>query len=122
MSGSEQSSSIDTDGLWGDAQRSMVWRDKAARRAVYKALNLPIDDEMIINQQTGWGWRELGILLAAAIVIGAVWAAIVEPRKPPRAPPPIMAPTDAPTGMPSQSEAPPAPAALELHRRISIGP
>ena len=74
---------VDREALWGDAQRSMVWRDRVEHRAICKALNLPVDgDDMEIHQQYGWGWKELAVTLAALVVGLGAWIALSKPEEP----------------------------------------
>lgn len=84
---------LDHETLYGDAQRSLKRKADLALKVVHKALNIPWDDDMIVNQQTGWGWRELAILGVLAVAGALGWAALARDDAG-TAPPPQVRDTD----------------------------
>lgn len=86
----QQGSELNNEQLWGDAQQSFNWRDRLSRLVSYKAMNVPLDDAMNINQHSGWGWKELAVLLAAGLV--GAWLWLGREKQPSSPPPPEPAP------------------------------
>ncbi len=76
--------------LYGEFLNSMRWRQKTARRATNKALDLPEDDvNTNVSNRTGLDWKGLAIL--GATVLGAFGLYQFRPQAEPQAPPPPLA-------------------------------
>jgi hypothetical protein len=65
---------IDKQSLYGRYNESEDWRTKLHKKLAHKSLDIPLDDDMNINQtKTGMTWKELAIIAAAGIGGGYVY-------------------------------------------------
>ena len=65
---------IDKESLYGRYNEAEDWRSKLHKKLAHKSLDIPLDDEMNINQtKTGMTWKELAIIAAAGIGGGYVY-------------------------------------------------
>ncbi len=86
---------VDKDQLYGQYERRQKWREGLAKKASHKALDIPLDDDMIINVRKGWGWREL--LILGTVACGMAWLLSRENVPEPIPPAPIEIPSDSDT-------------------------
>ena len=65
---------IDKDALYGKFQEAEDWRNSLHKKLAHKSLDIPIDDEMNINQtKSGMTWKELAIIAAAGLGGGYIY-------------------------------------------------
>lgn len=81
---------VNEDQLYGEFLKNMRWRDRLARRATHKALNMT-DEDMNISVRNGMTWRELLVIagLATSLLAGGL-AGLNQMLK--KDPPPPQAP------------------------------
>lgn len=59
---------LDKEHLYGQFNKRNEWRHTLAKKATYKALDIPEEDDVNINVQKGYGWKEL--LVGGAVLLG----------------------------------------------------
>jgi len=69
---------------WLDGQ---LWKGKLDKKLAHKALDIPEDDVIISNKQSGMSWKELLVIAAAALGGFHLWSQM--PGTPPETPPPV---------------------------------
>lgn len=82
---------IDQEYHYGEWLRSSRWRDRLAKKATHKALNIPEDDTDIRNTTqhfNGLGWKELIVL--GAMMLGGFY--LLQAARQPVEAPPVVAP------------------------------
>lgn len=47
--------------------RAQRWRDDLSRRLAHKAVDIPLGDDMIVQQRYGIGWKELTVITILVI-------------------------------------------------------
>lgn len=83
---------LDQEALYGEWLRGTRWRDRLHKQAAHKALNVPLEDDMIVdNSKRGMGWKELAVIVAGLMGTGGIAAAVLN-----QDPAPIVAPAPAP--------------------------
>lgn len=64
--------------LYGRYMEGEAWRQGLAKRMAHKALDIPVDDEMIVdNSRTGLGWKELAVVVGGLLGAGGIATAAV---------------------------------------------
>jgi hypothetical protein len=79
--------------LYGRYQRGEDWWNRLHKKAAHKALDIPMDEDLHVNNsRNGWGWRELLVLGGLAL---AGWMLYQQQTSTPQpGTPPPQAPAD----------------------------
>ena len=71
---------------WSIFNMNAIWRDKLARRATYKALDIPEDDVNIAtSHKSGMGWKELAVIGATGLGAAGIYGVASKPETNPPA-------------------------------------
>jgi hypothetical protein len=70
--------------------KQIAWQQKLDKKLAYKALDIPMDDDMQISTTNGIGWKELAVVAGA--LLGGGWLYCNSQAPAPIAPPAVVAP------------------------------